>query len=153
MLAQAHADPGTLILQRGWRITGFIKRDQVICSPRLALQHWRYISSLFIHPARSPWVVHSLALLSSLSGAVAPASSEQTLILALSEQMPVHLFLYHSSCHFRSNCWTTGCHLLPLTVTNNSVKKKASFQSGRAPDCLNNFSWFTNQLCHANALL
>lgn len=115
---------GRSFYRGGWRITGFIKRDQVICSPRLAMQHWRYISSLFIHPARSPWVVHSLALLSSLSGAVAPASSEQTLILALSEQMPVHLFLYHSSCHFRSNCWTTGYHLLPLTVTNNSVKKR-----------------------------
>lgn len=126
MLVRAHADPGTPIPQRRWRITGFIKLDQVMCSPSLVLQHWKYISSPFIHLAQYPWVVHWLALLSSLPSTVVPANSEQTLILAVSEQMLLHPFLYHSSCHSRANCWATGCHLLPLTVTNNSEKRQLS---------------------------
>lgn len=82
MLAQAHADPGTHILQRRWRTTGFIKLDQLICSSSLVLQHWECISSSFIHLVRYPWIVHWLALLSYLSGTVAPANSEQTLMHA-----------------------------------------------------------------------
>lgn len=58
MLVRAHADPGTPIAQRRWKITGFIKAAQVICSPHLVLQHWKFISSPFIHLAQYPWIEH-----------------------------------------------------------------------------------------------